>query len=185
MTKDTTNTKKIKVLDVVLLTILIFVLLFVIFLTRFWISLSVVDGDSMNNTLQNGDILLTDNLKTPERFDVIVFKHDKTENYIKRIIAVEGDVIYNDEHGNVWLKKSGEEQATVLVEPYLMEGAKTEIQFYCEVKKDEYFVMGDNRENSKDSRIIGVVKKEQITGVVSEFWIANRAITTKIFGFRK
>ena len=185
MTKTTVKTKNKRIFDVVFTVILIFSILFVVFLTRFWITLSVVDGDSMNNTLIDGDILITNNLKKPKFGDIVVFEFDNNENYIKRIIATEGDVIYNDEHGNVWLKKAGEEQASILIEPYLDEGVKTGIQFYCEVQEGEYFVMGDNRGNSQDSRIIGAIKKEQIIGVVSDFWVEKKEFTTKLFNFRR
>ena len=185
MTENMVKTKKVKISDIIFIIILILVSLFVVFLTRFWITLSVVDGDSMNNTLTDGDILITNNLKTPKRFDIVVFEHQENENFIKRIIAVEGDVIYNDDHGNVWLKKAGEDQASVLIEPYLEEGLKTGIQFCYELGKDEYFVMGDNRGNSQDSRIFGAIKKDQIIGVVSEFWVEKKDLTTKLFSFRR
>ena len=185
MTENNIKLKNKKTLDVVFAVILIVSILFIIFLTKFWVSLSLVDGDSMNNTLKNGDILVTNNLKSPERFDIIVFKHNENENYIKRVIAVEGDVIYNDEEGNVWLKKAGEEQASILDEPYLDEGVKTGFQFYCELQENEYFVMGDNRINSQDSRIIGAINKDQILGVVGDFWVENKDFTTKLFGFRR
>ena len=177
--------KKIKPFDIVLLSIFLVLISFIIFLTQFWVSLSIVDGDSMNQTLFDGDILITDMLKSPKRSDIVVFKHNESENFIKRVIAVEGDTVYNDENGNVWLKKAGESKASILVENYLVEGTKTEIEFYCEVKKDEFFVLGDNRGNSQDSRFFGVIKREQITGVVSEFWVKNKEITTKFFAFRR
>ncbi len=185
MTGNSVKQKNKKISDVIFIFVLTVLILFVIFVTQFWISLSVVDGDSMNNTLKNGDILLTNNLKKPERFDIVVFEHTENENYIKRIIAVEGDVIYNDEHGNVWLKKAGEERASVLTEPYLEEGIKTGIQFYCEVGENEYFVMGDNRGNSQDSRIIGTISDKQVLGVVTEYWVQKKELTTKIFSFRR
>ena len=185
MPETTKNAKNKKISDIIFIAISIILIIFVIFTTKFWISLSVVDGDSMNNTLVDGDILLTDNLKTPSRFDIVVFKHSESEDYIKRIIAIPGDVIYNDEHGNVWLQKSGEDKAEVLIEPYLEEGLKTKIQFYCELKEGEYFVMGDNRGNSQDSRIFGAINKEQITGIVTEFWVNKKDLTTKIFSFRR
>ena len=45
--------------------------------------------------------------------------------------------------------------------------------------------MGDNRGNSQDSRIIGAIKKEQIIGVVSDFWVEKKEFTTKLFNFRR
>ena len=101
MTEIAKKSKNKRKLDVVFTAILVALILFVIFLTRFWVSLSLVDGDSMNSTLQNGDILITNNLKTPERFDIVVFKHEENENYIKRVIALEGDVIYNADNSTI------------------------------------------------------------------------------------
>ena len=179
------NSKKIKVVDVVFLSVLLLIILFVIFLTQFWVSLSIVDGTSMNETLNHGDILITDMLKKPNRGDVVVFSHNESENYIKRVIAVEGDTVYNDVHGNVWLKKAGESEASILEENYLVEGTKTEVSFYVVLNSNEFFVLGDNRTNSEDSRFFGPIKKEQITGVVSNFWIKNKDLTTKFFAFRR
>lgn len=179
------SNKKIKSFDIVLLSIFLVLIFFIIFLTQFWVSLSIVDGDSMNQTLFDGDILITDMLKSPKRSDIVVFNHNESENFIKRVIAVEGDTVYNDDNGNVWLKKAGESEATILVENYLIEGTKTEVDFYYELQKDEFFVLGDNRGNSQDSRFFGAIKREQITGVVSEFWVKNKNITTKLFAFRR
>ncbi len=184
-----TNTKKkSKTLDIILISVFVILLAFVIFVTQFWVSLSVVDGNSMNNTLNNGDILLTDMLKKPERGDVVVFKFDENYDYIKRVIAIPGDVIYNDTKGNVYLKKAGEDTAQILAEPYAFisdEDKNSEIQFYHEVLEGEYFVIGDNRCDSYDSRFFGAIKKEQIIGVVTNFWIENKAGTTKLFAFRR
>ncbi len=179
------NNKKSKLFDIIFLSILIILTLFLIFVTQFWVSLSIVDGDSMNQTLTNGDILITDMLKSPRRGDIVVFNYDENETFIKRVIAVEGDTIYNDDDGNVWLKKSGEDTYSLLNEKYLVEGTKTEIKFYVELKSGEFFVLGDNRGNSQDSRVFGPIKREQINGVVSEFWVKNKKLTTKFFAFRR
>ncbi len=177
--------KRIKLIDIIVFSCFFLFVCFIVFLTQFWISLSIVDGNSMNQTLNDGDILITNMLKKPERSDVVVFMHDENESYIKRIIALEGDIVYNDTQGNVWLKKPGEDEASILVESYLVEGTKTEINFYYELKKDEFFVLGDNRGNSEDSRFFGPIKKEQITGIVTRFWIKNKSVTTKLFAFRR
>ncbi len=184
-----TNTKKkSKLFDIVFILVFALLTIFVIFVTQFWISLSIVDGDSMNNTLNNGDILITNMLKKPERSDVVVFKYDENYDYIKRIIAVPGDVIYNDINGNVFLKKAGEDTPQILNEPYAYISDETKnnnIQFYHEVQKGEYFVMGDNRCDSYDSRFFGAIKEEQIIGIVTNYWIENKAGITKLFAFRR
>ena len=127
-----------------------------------------VSGSSMETTLSDGDQLLVDKLsyrfQDPKRFDIIVFPYQYEENtyYIKRIIGLPGETVQIDENGNIYI--NGE----LLEENY---GAET-IQNPGRAAKpitlgdDEYFVMGDNRNNSKDSRSeeVGNVKRSQIIG---------------------
>ena len=126
-----------------------------------------VDGRSMMNTLHDGDNLIVEKLSyrfsDPKRFDIIVFPPTgKKEYYIKRIIGLPGETVQIDENGNIYI--NGE----LLEENY---GAET-IQNPGRAAKpitlgdDEYFVMGDNRNNSKDSRSeeVGNVKRSQIIG---------------------
>ena len=127
-----------------------------------------VSGSSMETTLSDGDQLLVDKLsyrfQNPKRFDIIVFPYQYEENtyYIKRIIGLPGETVQIDENGNIYI--NGE----LLEENY---GAET-IQNPGRAAKpitlgdDEYFVMGDNRNNSKDSRSeeVGNVKRSQIIG---------------------
>ncbi len=182
------KSKNNKIFDIIIVSFLILLTLFVIFVAKFWVALSVVDGTSMNNTLNDGDILVTDMLKKPNRGDVIVFKQSDTANYIKRVIAVGGDTIFNDDKGNIYLIKKGETQPTLLEEPYIIPATKDDTTWgniYCVVPDGEYFVMGDNRPVSEDSRLIGTVKEEQVLGVVVDFWIKNKELTSKIFAFRR
>lgn len=125
-----------------------------------------VSGSSMEATLQNADHLILEKvsyqLGVPKRFDIIVFRpydNDKDTYYIKRIIGLPGekiqiignDIYVNDElieenYGNEAMLTGGiAEQSIVLSD-------------------DEYFVLGDNRNNSKDSRTIGPVKRSAIMG---------------------
>jgi len=126
-----------------------------------------VSGESMENTLDDGDQLIVDKItyrfKDPERFDIIVFPFHYKENtyYIKRIIGLPGEtvqiadgLIYID--GEVLQESYGRE---VIQDPGLAAEPIT-------LGEDEYFVLGDNRNNSEDSRSadIGNVKKEDILG---------------------
>ncbi|MBO5888760.1 MAG: signal peptidase I, partial [Clostridia bacterium] len=95
------NSKKDKILNVIFIAISVILICFMFFTVKFWISLSVVKGDSMNPSLQSGDILITNMLTTPKRGEVVVFKFDENNDYIKRVIAISGDTIYNDENGDV------------------------------------------------------------------------------------
>ena len=149
----------------------VFYIAFVLVLT--WVIITFVgqrtrvDGRSLMNTLHDGDNLIVEKLSyrfsDPKRFDIIVFPPTgKKEYYIKRIIGLPGETVQIDENGNIYI--NGE----LLEENY---GAET-IQNPGRAAKpitlgdDEYFVMGDNRNNSKDSRSeeVGNVKRSQIIG---------------------
>ena len=129
-----------------------------------------VDGSSMEPTLTNGDNLIVDKLsyrfRDPERFDIIVFpyKHKAKTYYIKRIIGLPGETVQIDEQGNIYI--NGE----ILSESYGREIIRPEnVGLAAEpivLGEDEYFVMGDNRNNSTDSRFaqVGNIKREDIIG---------------------
>ena len=129
-----------------------------------------VDGSSMEPTLTNGDNLIVDKLsyrfRDPERLDIIVFpyKHKPKTYYIKRIIGLPGETVQIDEQGNIYI--NGE----ILSESYGREIIRPEnVGLAAEpivLGEDEYFVMGDNRNNSTDSRFaqVGNIKREDIIG---------------------
>lgn len=132
---------------------------------------TVVDGRSMENTLQDGDSLWVDKITyrfaDPKRFDIVVFPPDAsnpTNYYIKRIIGLPGETVYIDEEGNIYI--DGE----ILEESYGKEVIDSDHRGraaeYITLGSDEYFVMGDNRNNSLDSRFssVGNVKRSQIIG---------------------
>lgn len=126
-----------------------------------------VNGDSMNNTLENGDNLIVDKIsyrfKEPERFDIIVFPYQYQENtyYIKRIIGLPGETV-QIEDGTIYV--DGE----VLEESYGKETMRSAgiASQPIELGEDEYFVLGDNRNNSSDSRdpSVGKIKGDDIVG---------------------
>lgn len=127
-----------------------------------------VVGSSMESTLSDGDNLIVDKIsyrfKEPERYDIIVFPFLYEENtyYIKRIIGMPGESVRIDNEGVIYI--NGE----VLNESYGKEVihdpglAREEII----LGEDEYFVMGDNRNNSTDSRqpSVGNIHKKDILG---------------------
>lgn len=131
---------------------------------------SVIIGSSMNNTLRDRDNVIIDKLtyklRQPKRFEIIIFpdKRDKSISYVKRIIGLPGETVNIDTEGNIYIN------GDVLVENYgkdiIMDPGRAIHKI--KLKKDEYFVMGDNRNNSEDSRfhVIGNVHKRRILGRV-------------------
>ena len=127
-----------------------------------------VDGSSMENTLTNGDNLIVDKISyrfhDPERYDIIIFpyKYEEDTYYIKRIIGLPGEHVRIDDSGNIYIN------GKVLKESYGREViqdpgiARDEIT----LGEGEYFVLGDNRNNSSDSRdpSVGIIQQKDIIG---------------------
>lgn len=141
----------------------------------------VVDGESMMPTLHHGDRMVVNKigyeLGTPDRFEIVVFHAPEQKNYIKRIVGLPGDhVAYkNDQlyiNGNTVSEphlKEFKEQISegTLTEDFTLE----ELTQLTEIPEGYYFVMGDNRRYSKDSRHIGLVSEEDIIGTTNlVFW---------------
>lgn len=121
---------------------------------------SRVDGRSMENTFYNNDMLILWELNyTPQRGDVIVCnsKNPLNENLIKRVIALPGDQI-TVRNGTVTV--NGEQ----LNEPYVKEAVWSGYNVQMTVPQGKIFLMGDNRNNSADSRMIGPVDRSAIIG---------------------
>ncbi len=127
-----------------------------------------ITGISMEPTLMDGDIVVlvkTDNLK---RGDLCSFAYSN-KLLIKRVIALPGDYIIIDQDGNVNVN------GVVIEEPYLESKAlgNCDIEFPYQVPDSHYFVMGDHRETSIDSRntVIGCISEEQLVGkIVLRIW---------------
>ena len=129
-----------------------------------------VEGASMENTLHNGDNLIVDKLSyrfhDPERFDIIVFPFQYQSNtyYIKRIIGLPGETVQIMEDGSIYIngEKLEESYGREVIKPETIGRAADPIV----LGEDEYFVMGDNRNNSSDSRtdMVGNIKREDIIG---------------------
>ncbi len=129
-----------------------------------------VEGASMENTLHNGDNLIVDKLSyrfhDPERFDIIVFPFQFQDNtyYIKRIIGLPGETVQIMDDGSIYIngEKLEENYGMEVIKPETIGRAAEPI----ELGDDEYFVMGDNRNNSSDSRtdMVGNIKREKIIG---------------------
>lgn len=125
-----------------------------------------VSGDSMTNTLQNGEkLILTGVCANPNYGDVVVIRRDNDSPLIKRVIGLPGDKIFiNDETGIVY------RNGVALDEPYVRGGFTPSMGLSSAyiVPNDGIFVLGDNRRESMDSRMLrDSVKMEDVVGVVT------------------
>ena len=148
----------------------------VLLVSNFVVSHTRVVGQSMENTLHNDEYLLVNRFSylfgDPKQFDIIIFEHTDDEKYIKRVIAcpnqtvqivdgniyVDGEVL-NENYGNATIEDPGI--------------AKDPIR----LSEDEYFVLGDNRNHSSDSRVssVGLIKRDKIQGkVLLRFYPFNK-----------
>ena len=153
------------------------IIIFFVVIIRLFIATPVnVKGSSMNPTLQNGDTMilykLTKSIRGIKRFDIVVIKTDSGD-LIKRVIGLPGDKIkyevkYVNEEKTGVLTINGE----VVEEKFLTTSKKigtcetnwTICSEEITVPEGEYFVMGDNRDDSKDSRMIGTIPLKDVKG---------------------
>lgn len=168
--KQTSQDRKKKIRGTIaeIILYIAIIILCVTVVPRYVVQRTIVDGESMMDTLENKDNLLVEKVSyhfsDPKRFDVIVFYpygRDNEEYYIKRVIGlpgetvqIKGSAIYID--GKKLEENYGKDPidyAGIVAEPK-------------KLGKDEFFVLGDNREVSSDSRYedVGMVKKKNIEG---------------------
>lgn len=140
--------------------IVIFIVFMVIWLMlRFVTPITRVEGSSMMNTLQNTEMGLTTKINTtPERGDIVIVrsKINKNEQWIKRVIGLPNETI-SCKDGVVYVN------GKVLEEPYLADGMNDTSDFGpVTLESDEYWLMGDNRPISADSRMFGPFRQKDI-----------------------
>ncbi len=127
----------------------------------------IVDGASMDPTFRNSQYLIVDeftyHFNTPERGSVLIFKYPKDPKkfFIKRVIGLPGETV-NITNGEVTIVNTENPNGLKLVEPYIV--YKKEDSHSVKLGEGEYFVMGDNRAGSADSRIWGPVPEKNIVG---------------------
>lgn len=146
---------------------------------HFFFAPVMVDGDSMEPTVSDGNYLLLNKFSDIERFDIVVFPPPDEEDtqYIKRVIGMPGDTV---EYQNDVLYLNGE----ATEQSFLEENPSGEASYYSSgdfslltllgeevVPEGQYFLMGDNRLNSRDSRSFGFIEEEDILGIAAlRYW---------------
>jgi len=140
------------------------IIVIVVVLFRTFIATPVrVDGDSMKDTLHNNDILILNKLdKSYKRFDVVVIDYNNSK-LVKRIIGLPGENISYKDNELYINEEKFDDIETSRTSDFSLE----ELYDIKKIPNNYYFVMGDNRNNSLDSRDyrVGLVKKEDIVGV--------------------
>ncbi len=156
-----------EVIETVLLTLLIFLVI------RFVIQSYHVEGPSMQPGLHTDEYVLVNKVaylfQAPGRGDIIVFHYPRntTQDFIKRIVGLPGDTVRTDQT-HVWV------DGVLLNEPYIQEPINLNQPTIWKVPPGDYFVLGDNRRVSDDSRYWGFVPKDLIVGkAMLVYWPAS------------
>ena len=129
----------------------------------------IVSGASMDPTFHDGQYLIVDELsyrfENPHRGDVIVFVPpvDETKYYIKRIIGLPGETV-QIKGTEVTIKNAENPDGFVLPQPYIASGEERNDDITITLSNNQYYVMGDNRYASSDSRIWGPITRDVIVG---------------------
>ena len=150
-------------LETVVVALVISIVLYIFIMTP-----HEVIGNSMHPTYKNGEYLMankvTYRVKEPQRGDVIIFKYSDTQDFIKRIIGLPGDTVMLKD-GQMYINGTILDESNYLSDSiysnggdFLKEGQSVTIP------DDEYFVCGDNRPHSSDSRTFGSIKETDIKG---------------------
>jgi len=157
-----------------LFKIVIIALLIVIPIREYVFQPFFVRGESMEPNFHNYDYLIVDELsyhfRPPKRGEVIVFRnpYNPSQRFIKRVVGLPGEKI-EIQNGKIKIEKNG--KSFYLEEPYLPKNFQTSGQISVQIKQNQFFVLGDNRSASYDSRYFGPIERREIIGrVVLRLW---------------
>ena len=168
------------------------IIIVVVLIRTYIVTPVIVRGDSMYNTLEDGEVLflskISYKLSDIKRFDIIVINDLEDGLIIKRVIGLPGDKV-EVKDGILYIndKAIKEEYISNQHIDYIMDDFDT--NFICKINdlecnnkipEEMYLVLGDNRQISADSRIKGLIKKDQILGkAIFRIWPLNRISITK------
>jgi len=156
---------------------ILFIAIVVITAVHFFVAQPfLVSGDSMQPDFASGNYLIIDELSyylhAPRRGDLVVFRYpvDPSIFFIKRLVGLPGDTVTVRSDGEVVVKPQGQ-KAFIIDEPFIIPQTLTTATTSITLDSDEYFVLGDNRDASFDSRAWGPVPGRYIIGrVVARLW---------------
>ncbi|MBI4123017.1 MAG: signal peptidase I [Parcubacteria group bacterium] len=153
--------------------IAIIALLFAFFVRAFIFQPFLVRGTSMEPNFHNGDYLIIDEIsyrfQKPERYEVVVFRYpkDESQRYIKRVVGLPGETVeVQDGKITISAGPSAAPQTFTLDEDRYLAGENTQGSLMVKLGDNEYFVLGDNRMFSSDSRTWGSLPRKDIIGKV-------------------
>lgn len=153
--KFITNLKETKIYKIFMEVIPYIVILVIVLLIRIYlVTPIIVSGESMLPTLDGGELMVLNKIDKIERFDIVVVDTGK-EEIIKRVIAVPGETI-SCENGIIYINGHRQDEE-------YSRGITSDFE-KIKLEDDEFFVMGDNREDSLDSRHMGPFKRTAIKG---------------------
>ncbi|MFD2308694.1 signal peptidase I [Enterococcus termitis] len=151
----------------------------ILFLLQFHVY--VVQGESMDPTLKNGEYLLVNKSVSPKKYDIVTLTvhrgKSNEESYVKRVVGIPGDYVISID-GRLVIMPEGSwdfSQKEVTLENLpnnatildLSDSGRDYFSKINKIPKGKYFVLGDNHRNSKDSRTFGLISNSMIDGVVS------------------
>lgn len=142
--------------------ILLAALIYLVF--HYVIGIAYVSGRSMEPSLADGEVVLFYRLdESYQAEDLVIIRRSGEPEYVKRIVAVSGDQVELDESGRLLVNGVLEQRSYILSET---QAVSEKVAFPYEVPQGCYFVLGDNRDKSMDSRSFGAVREEEIVGRV-------------------